>query len=102
MSKNENYDISTNDIEIKKETELIEINPKNLTGKDSGYTPLSESEISTSSELLETNNGKQNVKNNEIFFKDKIKYRKGNLFTFFYNSNGIPRIAIGPDCKFIY
>ena len=98
MSKNENYDISTNDIEIKKETELIEINPKNLTGKDSGYTPLSESEISTSSELLETNKGKINIKNNE----DKIKYRKGNLFTFFYNSNGIPRIAIGPDCKYIY
>ena len=102
MSKNENYDISTNEIEIKKETELIEINPKKLTGKNSGYTQLSESEITTSSELLETNKEKTSDESNEIFFSEKIKYRKGNLFTFFYDRNGIPRIVIGPDCKFIY
>jgi hypothetical protein len=104
MSKNENYDISTNNQEYMKETELVEVNPKNLTGKDSGYTKISENEISTSSELLNINNNENNNINNKvdnhIFFEETINYRKGNMHTFFYDLNGHPKIVIGPDCKF--
>ena len=109
MSKNENYDISlSNNPSLTKETELIEIHTKNLKkGKGkSGYSQLiNESEISTSSELLEKEKEKNdNLYNNithEIFFQEEINYRKGNLFTYLYDNNGVPKIVIGPDCKYI-
>ena len=76
-------DILTNNSNIIKETELIEM--KN----SEGYSQLSKNEASistsTSSELLEINNN------------NKIKYRKGNLYTFLYDEKGIPKIVIGPD-----
>jgi len=103
MSNNENYDISTNNTEYLKETELVEVNPNNLTGKNSGYAPLSENEISTSSEILEMHNNEKSNNNkidNQIFFEEKINYRKGNMHTFFYDINGHPKIVIGPDCKY--
>ena len=106
MSKNENYDISTKNEGYMKETELVEVNPKNLTGKDSGYTIINENEISTSSELLNINNNNENNNNNKIdnniFFEETINYRKGNMHTFFYDINGHPKIVIGPDCKFYF
>ena len=105
MSKNEIYDISTNNEGYMKQTELVEVNPDNLTGKDSGYTKINENEISTSSEILNINNKENNNNNkidNNIFFEETINYRKGNMHTFFYDINGHPKIVIGPDCKFIF
>ena len=105
MSKNENYDISTNNEGFMRETELIDVNPKNLTEKNSGYTKINENEISTSSELLNINNNKEinnNKIDNNIFFEETINYRKGNMHTFFYDINGHPKIVIGPDCKFYF
>ena len=47
------------------------------------------------------NNSK--IINNPLVVKNEktkeIKYRKGNLYTFFYDKKGIPKIVIGPDCK---
>ena len=104
MSKNENYDISLSDnSSLLKETELVEVNTKNLKEGKSGYSQLiNENEISTSSELLEIENNKNNTDNkinHEIFFQEEINYRKGNLQTFYYDINGSPKIVIGPDCK---
>lgn len=108
MSNNENYDISlSNNSSLLKETELVEVKTNNLKKGQSGYSQLiNESEISTSSELLEIENNKNDIVNNkinhEIFFQEEINYRKGNLQTFFYDMNGVPKIVIGPDCKYIY
>ena len=111
MSKNDINDISLQkDSPLTKETELVEVDTKNLKKGISGYSKLiNENEISTSSELLEIEN--KNNKNNslnsndkithEIFFQEEINYRKGNLHTFFYDINGVPQIVIGPDCKYI-
>ena len=105
MSKNENYDISLeNNSSINKETELVEIDTKNLKKGKAGYSQLiNENEISTSSESLEIENNNIKKDNNkishEIFFQEEINFRKGNLFTYFYDINGIPKIVIGPDCK---
>ena len=111
MSKNDSNDISLQkDSPLTKETELVEVDTKNLKKGISGYSKLiNENEISTSSELLEIEN--KNNKNNdinsndkithEIFFQEEINYRKGNLHTFFYDINGVPQIVIGPDCKYI-
>ena len=111
MSKNDSNDISLQkDSSLTKETELVEVDTKNLHKGISGYSKLiNENEISTSSELLEIEN--KNNKNNdintndkithEIFFQEEINYRKGNLHTFFYDINGVPQIVIGPDCKYI-
>ena len=110
MSKNDINDISLQkDSPLTKETELVEVDTKNLKKGISGYSKLiNENEISTSSELLEIEN--KNNKNNdinsndkithEIFFQEEINYRKGNLHTFFYDINGVPQIVIGPDCKY--
>lgn len=108
MSNKENYDISlSNNSSLLKETELVEVKTNNLKKGQSGYSQLiNESEISTSSELLEIENNKNDMVNNkinhEIFFQEEINYRKGNLQTFFYDMNGVPKIVIGPDCKYIY
>ena len=111
MSKNDINDISLQkDSTLTKETELVEVDTKNLKKGISGYSKLiNENEISTSSELLEIEN--KNNKNNalntsdkithEIFFQEEINYRKGNMHTFFYDINGVPQIVIGPDCKYI-
>ena len=111
MSKNDINDISLQkDSPLTKETELVEVDTKNLKKGISGYSKLiNENEISTSSELLEIEN--KNNKNNdintndkithEIFFQEEINYRKGNMHTFFYDINGVPQIVIGPDCKYI-
>ena len=113
MSKNESYDISLQkDTPLTKETELIEVDTKNLKKGISGYSELiNENEMSISSESLKNENkNNKNNKNNdnktddkithEIFFQEEIKYRKGNLYTFFYDINGVPKIVIGPDCKY--
>ena len=36
---------------------------------------------------------------NSMYYDGEIKYRTGNLYTFFYDEKGIPKIVIGPDCK---
>ena len=49
----------------------------------------------------------QDIQKNDITVslrKDDIKKKphywdKGNLYLFFYDKNGVPRIVIGPDCK---
>ena len=105
MSKNENYDISlSNNSNLMKETELVELDSNHLKKGSSGYSQLiNENEISTSSELLEIENdnnedGNINKKlSHEIFFQEEINYRKGNLHTFLYDINGNPKIVIGPD-----
>ena len=113
-SINQNYDISLTDNNESKETELVVVNPKNLTDKESGYSHLNNNENETiSTEFGENidntddyNDLKEQFNNSKIINKPlvkdsekKIKYRKGKLHTFFYDSNGIPLIVIGPDCK---
>ena len=116
-SNNQSYDISSINNNAANETELVEVNPNNLTGKDSGYSTLNsnENEIASSTEYTENNDVNEDFKdlkeqfnnskiinnplvNNES--RKKIKYRKGNLHTFFYGKNGLPKIVIGPDCKY--
>ena len=113
-SKNQSYDISSTNNNAINETELVEVNPNNLTGKDSGYSTLNsnENEIASSTEYTENNDINEDFKelkeqfnnskiiNNPLMNNEsgkKIKYRKGNLHTFLYDENGIPRIVIGPD-----
>ena len=78
MSNKENYDISlSNNSSLLKETELVEVKTNNLKKGQSGYSQLiNESEISTSSELLEIENNKNDIVNNkinhEIFFQEEI------------------------------
>lgn len=115
MSSNKN--ISFSDKNDFKETEMVEVNPKNLIGKDSGYSHLNinENETTISEEYLESDNNddfselKKQFNNSTLINnplvkqeepKKEIKYRKGNLYTFFYNNKGIPKIVIGPDCKY--
>ena len=117
-SNNQNFDISLENNKISNETELVEVNNNQLINKDSGYSHLNSNEneeaiISTEyaestensadlSELKEQFNN-SGIINNPLVVKKiskrEIKYRKGNLFTFFYDNNGIPKIVIGPDCK---
>ena len=112
------YDISLENNKISNETELVEVNNNNqLNNKDSGYSHLNsnENEEIISTEYVENiDNGadlnelKEQFNNSGIInnplvvkkiSKREINYRKGNLFTFFYDDNGIPKIVIGPDCK---
>ena len=118
MSSNtQNYDISLNKNESN-ETEMVDVNPKNLIGKESGYSHLNnnENEASISTEYVENNDNNEDFSDLKEQFNDstiinnplvtqteskkEIKYRKGNLYTFFYNKKGIPKIVIGPDCKY--
>ena len=118
-SINPNYDISLENKKISNETELVEVNNNHIINKDSGYSHLNNNEneetiISTEfaenvdysidlSELKERFNNSEIINNPLVVKKisnNEIKYRKGNLFTFFYDSNGIPKIVIGPDCKY--
>ena len=116
-SLSQNYDISLTENNESKETELVEVNSKNSTAKDSGYSHLNNVENETiSTEYAENSDNnddftdlKEHFNNSIIINKPlvnepekKIKYRKGNLHTFFYDCNGIPKIVIGPDCKFFY
>ena len=91
-----------------KETELIDMNRNDIKNINSGYSKIQENEISTSSKLLEINedndnNDKDNnisgIITNSMYYDGEIKYRTGNLYTFFYDEKGIPKIVIGPDCK---
>ena len=122
MSSNtQNYDISYKKKSETNETEMVEVNSNNIKGKDSGYSHLNinenenENENSISTEYLENNDNEDfndlkeqfndsTIINNPLVKQNEnikqIKYRKGNLHTFFYNNKGIPRIVIGPDCKF--
>ena len=67
MSNNGNYDISlSNNSSLLKETELVEVKTNNLKKGQSGYSQLiNESEISTSSELLEIENNKNDIVKNK-------------------------------------
>ena len=106
----QSFDISLNNNTEVNETELVEVNPNNLTGKNSGYENLNnnENELPLNfesnevfSELRDESN-KSAIINNPLIQKNKlidIKYRRGNLHTYFYDKNGIPKIVIGPDCK---
>ena len=86
--------------------------------KDSGYSNLDNNEneegiISTeigenANNRIDLNDLKEQFNNFGIInnplvvkktSKKDIKYRKGNLFIFFYDNKGIPKIVIGPDCK---
>lgn len=115
-SNNQNYDISlnnnNNNNEVQ-ETELVEVNTNNSSDKKSGYSFLDNSENTSSTEYVENNDNiddftelKKQFNNSKVISnplvkksspKQKIKYRKGNLHTFLYDENGIPRIVIGPD-----
>ena len=97
---------------------MVDVNPKNLRGKESGYSHLNnnENEASISTEYVENNDNNEDFSDLKEQFNDstiinnplvtqteskkEIKYRKGNLYTFFYNKKGIPKIVIGPDCKY--
>lgn len=108
MLNNENKNRTlTNKLGLK-ETELIDMNRNDIKNINSGYSKIQESEISTSSKLLEINedndnNDKDNkisgIITNSMYYDGEIKYRTGNLYTFFYDEKGIPKIVIGPDCK---
>ena len=108
MLNNENKNRTlTNKLGLK-ETELIDMNRKDIKNINSGYSKIQENEISTSSKLLEINedndnNDKDNnisgIITNSMYYDGEIKYRTGNLYTFFYDEKGIPKIVIGPDCK---
>ena len=111
ISNSQNYDILSSSSNQLNETELVEVNPKNLTGKNSGYSNLNSNENET--EFGENNSINEDYKdlkeqfnnstiiNNPLIKKDsgKIKFRKGNLHICFYDENGKPKIVIGPDCK---
>ena len=118
-SINPNYDISIENKKISNETELVEVNVDYIINKDYGYSHLNINEneetiISTeSAENVDSSKDlsdlKEQFNNSEIInnplvvkkiSKSEIKYRKGNLFIFFYDSNGRPKIVIGPDCKY--
>jgi hypothetical protein len=108
MLNNENKNRTlTNKLGLK-ETELIDMNRNDIKNINSGYSKIQENEISTSSKLLEINedndnNDKDNnisgIITNSMYYDGEIKYRTGNLYTFFYDEKGIPKIVIGPDCK---
>ena len=108
MLNNENKNRTlTNKLGLK-ETELIDMNRNDTKNINSGYSKIQENEISTSSKLLEINedndnNDKDNnisgIITNSMYYDGEIKYRTGNLYTFFYDEKGIPKIVIGPDCK---
>lgn len=108
MLNNENKNRTlTNKLGLK-ETELIDMNRNDIKNIKSGYSKIQENEISTSSKLLEINedndnNDKDNnisgIITNSMYYDGEIKYRTGNLYTFFYDEKGIPKIVIGPDCK---
>ena len=61
----------------------------------------------TTADLTEQNIIIQDIQKNDITVSlrkdDKKKkphyWDKGNLYLFFYDKNGVPRIVIGPDCK---
>ena len=117
-SNNPNYDISYNNNLESNETEMVEVNQNKLIGKSSGYSHLNnnENETSISTEYIENNDNSEDFNDLKEQFNDstiinnplvkqkennkQIKYRKGNLYTFFYNNKGIPKIVIGPDCKY--
>jgi hypothetical protein len=116
-SNNKNFDISLENNKGSHETELVEVNPNNLTGKESGYSYLNnnESEGTISTEFAENNDNSEDFTelkeqfNNSVKIKNplvvkkesqkEIKYRKGRLHTFFYDKRGVPKIVLGPDCK---
>ena len=108
MLNNENKNRTlTNKLGLK-ETELIDMNRNDIKNINSGYSKIQENEISKSSKLLEINedndnNDKDNnisgIITNSMYYDGEIKYRTGNLYTFFYDEKGIPKIVIGPDCK---
>ena len=101
-SKYQNYDISLTNNDELNQTELVDV--KNNK---------SNSELTSSTEYEENNDNSEDFTelkhqfNNSVVVgnplvlkketKKKIKYRKGNLHTFFYDENGLPRIVIGPD-----
>ena len=118
-SINPHYDISLENKQISRETELVEVNNNNIINKDSGYSHLNsnENEETVISTEYTENSGnskdlselKEQFNNSEIInkplvvkkiSKSEIQYRKGNLYTFFYDSYGRPKIVIGPDCKY--
>ena len=108
-SNSQNYDISTSSNNQLNETELVEVNPNNLTGKDSGYSNLNsnENEVENESDInedfkdLKEQFNNSTIIHNPLVKKDsgKINFRKGNLHICLYDKNGIPKIVIGPDCK---
>ena len=118
-SNNKSLDISLENNKRSHETELVEVNSDNLNRKDSEYSHLnnSESDATISTEFAENNdnsedftelkeqfNNSEKIHNPLVVKKDpekKIKYRKGRLHTFFYNKKGVPKIVIGPDCKYL-
>ena len=99
------------------ETELVDVKADTSTNKDSGYSHLNnnENEATISTEYEENNDNNEDfsdlkqqfnnsgIINNPLVVKKEpnkeIKYRKGNLYTFCYDKNGVPKIVIGPDCK---
>ena len=101
-SKYQNYDISLSNNDDSNQTELVNVKNNN-----------SNSELTSSTEYEENNDNSEDFTelkhqfNNSVVVsnplvkkketKKKIKYRKGNLHTFFYDENGLPRIVIGPD-----
>lgn len=121
-SINSNFDISLENNKISNETELVEVNNNNhIVNKDSGYSHLNSNEneetIISSKYTENTDNStdfsdlkeqfdNSGIINNPLVVKKiskrEIKYRKGNLFIFFYDNKGIPKIVIGPDCKYQY
>ncbi len=110
-SSSQKYDILSSSNNHLNETELVEVNQSNLTGKNSEYSNLNSIEKETEfEENKDINEDFKDLKeqfnnsaiiNSPLVKKDsgKIKFRKGNLHIYFYDKNGIPLIVIGPDCK---
>ncbi len=61
----------------------------------------SQSKFSESNIKEDEKYNKDNSQNNKTKFKNKEHYiNKGNILKYFFDKNGIPKIVIGPHCKY--
>ena len=95
----------SNDLEINNQNNKIQETQKENIEKDSNSIIISsenENDMNDNDNLL-TSSEKPTDMNPENLYGNKIEYLNpkflGKCFAFLYNSNGNPRVTIGPDCK---
>ena len=109
-SNKKNDDVTLTNSNNLSEAELIEVK--------TDYLNLNTTQASSTIEFCETNDKDGDFNNPKVHFNNSLmdnkqivskkehkkitKYRKGKLYTFFYDKNGNPRIVIGPDCKHLF